>query len=213
MGRLAAPHVARRLQKGCFARVDAENPTAQRYTREMDLKLVSRALLLAVAGVSFAIPALAQWQWIDKDGRKVYSDRSPPADIQEKNILKRPAGARGAVAPVITDTAAAVPAAGASAPAAKTNANAPKLSGKDAQLEARKKQAEEEEAAKKKAEEEKVAKAKADNCDRAKKAQASLQSGIRLSTTNAKGEREIMDDNARAAESKRLQGIVESECK
>lgn len=213
MGRFAAPRVARRLQKGRFARVDAENCTVQRYTREMDFKLVSRTLLLAVAGVSFAIPALAQWQWIDKDGRKVYSDRSPPADILEKNILKRPAGAKGAVAPVITESAVAAPAAGASAPAAKTNTNAPKLSGKDAQLEAKKKQADEEEAAKKKAEEEKVAKAKADNCERTKKGIAGLQSGIRVSTTNAKGEREIMDDNARAAEIKRLQGIADNDCK
>jgi hypothetical protein len=213
MGRLAAPHVARRLQKGRFARVDAENRTVRRYTREMDFKFVSRTLLLAATGVCFAVPALAQWQWIDKDGRKVYSDRSPPSDIQEKNILKRPAGAKGAAAPVITETVAAAPAAGASAPAAKPNANAPKLSGKDAQLEARKKQAEEEEAAKKKAEEEKVAKAKADNCERTKKGLASLQSGVRLATTNAKGEREIMDDNARAAEAKRLQGIADSDCK
>jgi hypothetical protein len=44
---------------------------------------------------SFAVTALAQWQWIDKDGRKVYSDRSPPSDIPEKNILKMPRGAKG----------------------------------------------------------------------------------------------------------------------
>lgn len=185
----------------------------RRYTREMDLKFVSKTLILAVAGGSFALSAFAQWQWIDKDGRKVYSDRSPPADIQERNILKRPGGAKGAVAPVINEEPAATPTAAASAPAAKNNANAPKLSGKDAQLEARKKQAEEEEAAKKKAEEEKVAKARADNCERTKKGMASLQSGTRISTTNAKGEREIMDDNTRAAEIKRLQGIADNDCK
>ena len=179
----------------------------------MDLKLVSRTLLLAVAGVSFAIPALAQWQWIDKDGRKVYSDRSPPADILEKNILKRPAGARMVAAPVAPEDSATTPATAAPAAANKSAANAPKLSGKDAQLEAKKKQAEEEETAKKKVEEEKVAKARADNCERTKKGMAGLQSGIRVSTTNAKGEREIMDDNARAAEIKRLQGIADNDCK
>lgn len=174
----------------------------------MDLKLVSRTLLLAVAGASFAIPALAQWQWIDKDGRKVYSDRSPPADIQEKNILKRPNGARMVAAPV----APAEPETDAK-PKINANANAPKLSGKDPQLEAKKKQADEEEAAKKKAEEDKIAAAKADNCERAKKGLASIQSGVRMSTTNAKGEREIMDDAAKAAESKRLQGVAETSCK
>lgn len=180
----------------------------------MDFKLVSRTLLLAVAAASFAIPALAQWQWLDKDGRKVYSDRSPPADILEKNILKRPPGARIAPPPgAAADDPAAAPAAATPASAAKANPGGLKLSGKDPQLEAKKKQAEEEEAAKKKVEEEKVAKARSDSCERAKKAQASLQSGVRMSSTNAKGEREVMDDNARAAEQKRLQAIVDSDCK
>ena len=179
----------------------------------MDLKLVSRTLIVVIAGGAFSASALAQWQWIDKDGRKVYSDRSPPADIPEKNILKMPRGAKGksvVVTPV--DDPAAAPAAAASA-ATKTAANAPKLTGKDAQLEAKKKQAEDEEAAKKQAEQEKVAKAKADNCDRAKKSLAGLQSGQRVPITNAKGERDYMDDNARAAEIKRTQGIVDSDCK
>ncbi|WP_411883370.1 DUF4124 domain-containing protein [Polaromonas sp. YR568] len=178
----------------------------------MDLKLVSRTLILAVAGGSFALTAFAQWQWIDKDGRKVYSDRSPPADILEKNILKRPRGAQVTAAPVASDAPAAAPAGTASA-AAKGNAGAPKLSGKDAQLEAKKKQAEDEEATKKKAEDEKVAKAKADNCELAKKGQASMKSGVRILTTNAKGEREVLDDSAKAAETKRLQAVIDSDCK
>lgn len=179
----------------------------------MDLKLASRTLILAVAGGSFALTAFAQWQWIDKDGRKVYSDRSPPADILEKNILKRPRGARVAAEPVATDAPAAAPAGTASAAAAKGNAGAPKISGKDTQLEAKKKQAEDEEAAKKKAEEEKLAKAKADNCELAKKGQASMRSGVRIATTNAKGEREILDDTAKAAEMKRIQAVIDSDCK
>lgn len=178
----------------------------------MDLKLASRTLLLAIAGGSFALTAFAQWQWIDKDGRKVYSDRSPPADILEKNILKRPRGAQVAAVPVAIDAAAATPAGAASA-ASKGNAGAPKLSGKDPQLEAKKKQAEDEEATKKKAEEEKLAKAKTENCDRARKAITGLQSGVRTAVTNAKGEREFMDDAARAAEIKRLQGVADVDCK
>jgi hypothetical protein len=180
----------------------------------MDLKLVSRTLILAMAGGAFSVTALAQWQWIDKDGRKVYSDRSPPSDIPEKNILKMPRGAKGKsveVTPV--DDPAAAAAGAASAPATKTAANVPKLTGKDAQLEAKKKQAEDEVAAKKQADEEKVAKAKADNCERAKKSLAGLQSGQRVPITNAKGERDYMDDNARAAEIKRTQGVVSGDCK
>ncbi|MBW8723025.1 MAG: DUF4124 domain-containing protein [Polaromonas sp.] len=174
----------------------------------MDLKFASRTLVLAVAGASFTIPALAQWQWIDKDGRKVYSDRSPPADIQEKDILKKPRGARMAAAPVASEEPAAE-----TKPKTSTNANAPKLSGKDVQLETKKKQADEEEAAKKKADEEKVAAVKADTCERAKKGLSSIQSGNRVITTNAKGEREVLDDAAKAAETRRLQGIADNACK
>jgi hypothetical protein len=195
------------LQKCRFASGPAKNHTTQRYTDEMDFKLASRTFILAIAGGTFALTAFAQWQWIDKDGRKVFSDRSPPADIQEKDILKRPGGnTRVAAAPAI----ASAPAAPAAA-AGKTSA--PKLSGKDAELEARKKQAEEQEATKKKAEEEKVAKAKAENCERAKRYLTTLQSGVRISQTNAKGEREIMDDSKRAEETKHAQEASDTSCK
>ncbi|MEO8388260.1 MAG: DUF4124 domain-containing protein [Polaromonas sp.] len=184
----------------------------------MHSKSVLRPLLLALACGSFAMTAFAQWQWIDKDGRKVYSDRSPPSDILEKNILKRPGGmARTAVpaeSAANTGDAATPATPGASAAPGKASAaSAPKLlSGKDKELEAKKKQADNEEAAKKKAEEEKQAKTKADACDRAKQYLGTLQSGVRIGTTNTKGEREIMDDAKRAEESKRAQGIADASC-
>jgi hypothetical protein len=171
------------------------------------MKLLRATLL----GLACALPVLsfAQWQWIDKDGRKVFSDQSPPADIPAKNILRRP-GSRAA--PV----EAAEPAASgatASAQAAKPAASAPKLSGKDKELEQKKKQAQDAEAAKKKALEDEIAKMKADNCERAKRSKATFDSGIRVSRMNDKGEREYMDDAARAAETKRLQGIITTDCK
>lgn len=177
----------------------------------MDFKPAFKTLILAIAGATFALSALAQWQWIDKDGRKVFSDRSPPSDIQEKDILKRPGGASRMAASTPGDGTALPPVAAASTPASK--ADMPKLSGKDAQLEARKKQAEDAEAASKKAEEEKVAAAKTENCGRAKRGVASFDSGVRIATTNANGEREIMDDKARAVETRRLQDIVAADCK
>ncbi|WP_395057242.1 DUF4124 domain-containing protein [Polaromonas sp.] len=183
----------------------------------MDLKISPKHLILALAGWAFALSAAAQYQWVGKDGRKVFSDRPPPADIQEKDILKQPGGRRAAL-PVMpaesTDapstTADAAPAAAAAKP--KVDPNTPKISGKDAELEAKKKKLEQEAAAKRKAEEEKVAQAQAENCERAKKAVASFQSGVRIASTNAKGEREIMDDNTRAAELKRVQAVVERDC-
>jgi hypothetical protein len=35
---------------------------------------------------------------------------------------------------------------------------------------------------------------------------------VRIATTNAKGEREIMDDQARAAETQRLKEILRTDC-
>ncbi len=164
-----------------------------------------------------AVTASAQWQWVEKDGRKIFSDRPPPAEIAEKDILKRPAGAARAASPQATTApgsetlAGTKPMVAPTAPAAK--ASAPKLSGKDAELEAKKKKADDEEAAKRKAEEEKVAKTKAENCDRAKNGLSTLQSGVRMASVNAKGEREIFDDAKRASETKRAQEIIDSSCK
>ena len=164
---------------------------------------------MAVLGLGFALAAAAQWQWIGQDGRKVYSDRSPPADIAEKNILKRPAGNNNAPAPGTLDAAVS----NSAAPAPSVKPVAPKISGKDAQLEASKKKAEDEEVAAKKVEADKVAVVRADNCQRIKRSMSTMESGVRVSTTNAQGEREVMDDKARATEVKRLQGMVSSECK
>lgn len=90
------------------------------------------------------------------------------------------------------------------------------MTGRDEQLEAKKKQAEkqaqEAAQAKKKAEDDRIASARAGNCERAKRAKATLDSGVRIATTNAKGEREIMDDKARAAELQRIDGVIRSDC-
>ena len=173
----------------------------------MDFKFLIRTLVLVMAGSVLAIPAFTQWQWTDKDGRKVFSDRPPPPDIPQKSILREP----GIKAPSPAQgVAAATPAPAASAPAAKSSM--PKLSGKDAELEARKKQADALEESKKQEEAQKLAKARADNCERAKKGQATLKSGVRIAVTNARGEREFMDDTARSAETRRLQAIAESDC-
>lgn len=179
----------------------------------MDLKITPKHLILALAGWAFALSAAAQYQWVGKDGRKVFSDRPPPADIQEKDILKQPGGRRAApvVAPADNGDASPAPAPVAVA-RPQVDSNAPKISGKDAELQARKKKLEDEEAAKKKAEDDKVAQGQAENCDRARKAAATIQSGVRVSNTNAKGEREIMDDSARAAELKRVQAVVDRDC-
>lgn len=173
-----------------------------------------KTLFLTLCLGTFAITASAQWQWVEKDGRKIFSDRPPPANIAEKDILKRPNSAArvaAAAAPVAPGGDAAAGAKPPATPASK--ASTPKLSGKDAELEAKKKKADDEEVAKKKADEEKVARAKFENCERAKTGLATLQSGVRMSAVNANGEREVYDDAKRASESKRAQDVIDASCK
>ncbi len=162
-----------------------------------------------------SMAASAEWQWTDKDGRKVFSDRAPPADVLEKNILKRPSG-RGTTAATIdasTNIAATASAVNLAASAPQNAASAPRLGGVDKELAEKKKKAEEVEVAKRKAEEERLLKAKIENCARAKQAKSSFASGLRISRTNEKGERETMDDAARASEMKRVQSVIDSDCK
>jgi hypothetical protein len=154
----------------------------------------------AVLGALLAVPAQAQWKWRDKNGQTQYSDLPPPSGIAESDILQRPAQRTA-------------PAAVAAASGAASGAPALAPKGSDPALEAKRRQAEQDVAAKKKAEDEKVAIAKADNCMRAKAQMRTLDSGVRIARTNDKGEREFMDDTARAAEAKRTQDIIGSDCK
>ena len=157
--------------------------------------------------------ASAQWAWTDKDGHQVFSDRAPPAGVPDKSIFKRPGRAAGPIAQGAKATAeAGDPGAKASAPALPGALSA-KVAGVDKELAERKKKEELAQAALRKADEERISKAKADNCQRAKQAQKGLESGIRLSRINSQGEREVMDDAARAAEAARLQSVVDSDCK
>jgi hypothetical protein len=56
-------------------------------------------------------------------------------------------------------------------------------------------------------------KARAENCARAKQARISYESGVRLARVNEKGEREMVDDAARATELKRIKAIIDADCK
>lgn len=166
-----------------------------------------------VLGCVVALPlsASAQWQWIDKNGKKVFSDQAPPPDIPEKNILRRvgpPPVARSTANPNVD-----APPAEAAADAPPKSAAAPKPTGVDKELEEKTRKAEADEKAKQAAEAAKSAKAKADNCVLARQGKATVDSGVRIAKVNASGEREIMDDSARAAEQKRIQSIIDSDCK
>jgi hypothetical protein len=152
-----------------------------------------RKPLLAILACAVSMAVSAHWQWLDKDGRKVFSDRSPPSDIPEKNILQRPAVTLTPVAP-------------------QAAASLARPTPIDKGLQDKRKQLQEVEIGKRKLEEEKATKTRAENCQRAKASKASFDSGRRIAKPNEKGEPEILDAQARAAELTRLEEIIESNC-
>lgn len=166
----------------------------------------ARIALLALA-CCLPLAASAQWLWLDKDGRKVFSDKAPPPEVAPDRILKQPGGRFATQAAPAADAAAAP-----AAPAASATLALPKPSGTDNTLAERRKQLQAAEAEKKKAEEAKVAALRAENCSRAKSSKATYESGVRLAQVNAKGEREILNDDQRATEVKRLNEIIARDC-
>ncbi len=157
------------------------------------LALVCAALLTSTAS--------AQWQWLDKDGLKVFSDRAPPPDVPEKNILRRPGSKL-----TINDASSA-----SATPAAPTPS--PQIGGVDKTLAEKKKQTDAAEASKRQQEEERLARARADNCSRARQAKTALDAGQRATRLNDRGEREFLDEAGVAAETLRLQGVIDENCR
>ena len=159
------------------------------------------ALLLATAGA----PAWSQYTWRDSRGQVHASDLPPPRDIPDKDVLRRPAATARPVA-------AAAPVASAASDAAPgaVVATRPPL---DPELEARRKRAEQDAKANAKAEEDKLAALRADNCQRARQQLAVMDNGQRLVQFNARGERVLMDDAARANEQAQARRVVASDCR
>lgn len=171
---------------------------------------------------------LAQWQWVDEAGRKVFSDRPPPAHIAPEQILKQPHGTRSASARVVypsAETAGLPPKSAQPSQAAPTEAEATPAAqtpeaaaqakqaaqdqAKEKDIEDAKRKAEEAEQKKQKAQQ---AQARQENCQRARAAQAALQSGSLLATVNAKGERGFMTDEQRQTDLQRAQQTIKSNC-
>jgi hypothetical protein len=148
--------------------------------------------------------AWAQWKWKDAKGQVHISDLPPPRDIPDKDVMQRP-----------TETTRRA-AAAAAAQASAANASAPSPAAKpkvDPEIEARRARQEQEQRAKEKAAEEKASSQRSENCQRARQHLATLESGMRIARVNDKGEREILDDKARAEEMQRARQVMASECR
>lgn len=174
--------------------------------------LMMRNLVLALL-CSVAMTAFAQWTWVDNDGRKVFSDRPPPPEVAEAKILRRPDGVRAAPAAKPPATGAAVDPADQAQPAKLAASAEAKPTAADKEMADKLKKAEAAEAARKQAEQYRVAAAKADNCERAKQSKTTYASGVPIARINAKGERELMDEAARNAETQRIERIIATDCR
>ncbi len=156
--------------------------------------------LAALACMLLAGPAEAQWKWRDSRGQIHISDTPPPRDIPDKDVLQRAEIAVRKSAP----TPAASVAVAASAPAK------PPV---DAELEERRMRAEQEQAARAEADKRRADAIRRENCQRAREQLATLDSGQRIARVKADGEREILDDDARANESRRAREVIASDCR
>lgn len=152
-----------------------------------------------------ATAADVQWKWRDANGRLQYSDRPPPAGTPDKDILQRPAPPRAKLVQIVpAGQAASQPAPKPAAPAAST--------AKERAAELEKSKAEALKKAQQEADEAELRQQRAENCQLARARVVELDAGTRLYVTNARGEREVMDDARRAEERRRAQTAVSTSC-
>jgi len=146
-------------------------------------------LFVCMMGVAFGGMA-QQYKWVDKDGKVQYGDTPPPG--VKPTPLRPPPGP-------------------SQAPPAAAKKDAEKALSPEAAFRKRQQEAKEkdEKAGKERAE----AETRRTNCDGAQVTLRQLQSGVRMSTMNAAGERVFIDDEQRAKETERAQRAVSEWCK
>lgn len=180
------------------------------------MNLAHKLLLAAASAAALAcsMPASAQWAWRDEAGKMVYSDQPPPKSVPAKNIVRQPpaaaagrARAAGGTAAAAADDAKAQPSAATPAAAAP----APSVAARE--IESRQRQQQLAEAEKKAASEEAQRAQVAENCERLRAYQRALEGGHRIGRINAAGEKEILGDAQRAAESERVRAQIEQQCR
>ena len=153
--------------------------------------------LVLLVGLAFAGVAQAQIKcWTTAEGKRACGDAPPP-------------GAKGTTVKVPAAPPVAAPAAkGAAAKDAKKGP----LTSAEREQEYRKRQAEAQKTAQKADQEKKDADAKRENCERAREALRSLESGQRIARTDAKGERYFLEDAQRAQETGAARQLVQQNC-
>jgi hypothetical protein len=145
------------------------------------------AILLATATVTAQV-----FKWIDKDGKVNFSDTPPPSEAAKGEAKK-------IAVPAASPTTGAPPAKSATAA--------------ERAKESEKRKTDAVEKAKKEQETEKIAKQNEERCREAKRMLSSLDSGAPLIRNNDAGERTIMSDDERSAETARAKSAIAESCR
>jgi hypothetical protein len=162
----------------------------------MDSTRTSRLLpllLAAVAAFAAHAPAHAQYSWIDDHGTRVFSDRPPPPGTPAARILQAPraptaAALYGLPAPAAPSTP--------ETKAEPAKPQPPTLAERDAEFRKRASQRDTDE---RKAADDAQRKADlAEQCASARRNEAALTSGERMSDMDDKGERAFVSDDEKA---------------
>jgi hypothetical protein len=161
----------------------------------MKISLLRSLLVVAIAAC--ATSAIAQqYKWVDQNGKTQYGDTPPPG--VKATRLRGPSGP-------------AAPPASAASKDAKGEPKGP-LTPAQQDAEFRKRQKEAEKAQEKEAKGADEAREKRENCANSQEQLRLLESGQRVSRTDAKGERYFIDDEQRAADVARARKNVQQWC-
>ncbi|HXE40944.1 MAG TPA: DUF4124 domain-containing protein [Azonexus sp.] len=152
-------------------------------------------LTLGIAAATTLLPVHAQtYQWKDSNGRTIISDTPQPGAGKAARVI-----------------GGSTPSFSSEKPAEKT-AEAPKTTA-EKDLEFKKRQQEAREKADKEAKEQKAAADKQENCERARRNLAALESKQPMVMPDEKGERKYMDDSQRQQEMERARQFMAGSCK
>lgn len=162
-------------------------------TRYSRLRAVCAAVPLLLAALGASAPAHAQYGWIDEHGTRVFSDRPPPAGTPPSRILQAPRGqARPAPLPDTDKLSGPAP----NAEAAGAQPQRPTLADRDAAFRQRAAQRDADE--RKAADEARRQADVAAHCAAARREEAALGTGRRLTGVDDKGERFVLSDEETA---------------
>lgn len=156
-------------------------------------------VICALALLALTSVAQAQWKWKDADGRVQYSDRPPPPNVADKDILLRPSNAQRLTSP-------SMPAAAASDAASAASATAPARAASE--VSSREKVERE-----RKAQEDKArADMMSENCRQAQTQMRVLESNVRLRAGSQGGESQPMTEAMRAEKMRQMQTMISANC-